>query len=74
MVDDQAAVAAAKAKQVAVRRSLGLVCDALHRSVMAIEQARDLIDDLALLGGARFPCDGAGFERWAESNGLIAAR
>ncbi len=72
LVDDNAAVNAAKTKNVAVRRSLGLLCDGLHKKSLTIEQARLLVDELASIGGARFPCDGAGFEVWAESNGLLA--
>jgi predicted nucleic acid-binding protein len=72
VVDDNAAVTAAKAKNVAVRRSLGLLCDGLHKKSITIEQARLLVDELASKGGARLPCDGAGFAAWAESNGLLA--
>ena len=74
VVDDNAAVQAAKARKVTVRRSLGLLCNALHRSVLTIDQVRTLIDDLTVFGGARLPCDGVGFERWAENNGMLPAR
>jgi len=74
VVDDNAAVNAAKARKVAVRRSLGLLCNALHRSVLTIDEVRSLIDDLTVIGGARLPCDGERFERWAEANGLLAVR
>jgi predicted nucleic acid-binding protein len=72
VVDDNAAVSAARTRNVAVRRSLGLLCDGLHRKALTIEQARTLVDELVSAGGSRFPCDGAGFESWAESNGLLA--
>lgn len=72
VVDDNPAVNAGKAKGVEIRRSLGLLCDGLHRKSLQIERARVLVDELASLGGARFPCDGAGFEAWAETNGLLA--
>ncbi len=70
IVDDQAAVNAARAKNVVVRRSLALVGDGVHRKVITMDEARSLVDDLAASGGARLPCDGAGFEAWAEANGL----
>lgn len=74
IIDDHAAVHAARSRKVAVRRSLGLLCDALHRNLVTSGEVCSLIDDLAVLGGARLPCDGAGFEQWAERNGLLAAR
>jgi hypothetical protein len=30
-----------------------------------------LVDDLVRVGGARLPCDGAGFEAWAVKPGLL---
>jgi predicted nucleic acid-binding protein len=72
VIDDNDAVSAARARHVSVRRSLGLMADGLHRRILTSEQARSVIDDLILIGGARFPCDGAGFEAWAERNGLLA--
>lgn len=71
ILDDNAAVNAAKSRGITVRRSLGLLCDGLHRKSLTMERARTLVDELASLGGARFPCDGAGFEVWAEKNGLL---
>lgn len=71
LIDDRAAVNAARARQIEVRRSLGLVCDGIHNKAMDMEEARFLVDELATLGGARLPCDGATFQAWAESNGLV---
>jgi predicted nucleic acid-binding protein len=71
VVDDNAAVTAARARGVMVRRSLGLLCHGLNRGILTMDGARALVDDLRGAGGARLPCDGAGFERWAESNGLL---
>lgn len=71
VVDDSTAVNAAKARGVTVRRSLGLLCHGLNLGALTMEDARALVDDLRIAGGARFPCDGAGFERWAETNGLL---
>jgi predicted nucleic acid-binding protein len=71
VLDDNAAVSAAKARGVDVRRSLGLLCEGLSRKLLTTDEARLLVDDLASVGGARLPCDGADFEVWAEANGLL---
>jgi hypothetical protein len=71
LIDDNTAVAAAKARRVGTRRSLGLVCDGLQQQSLSMHEARALIDELVAVGGARFPCDGAGFEAWAERHGLL---
>lgn len=72
MVDDNAAVLAARARGVQVRRTLALLCDGLSRRLLPIEQACALVDELIGPGGARLPCDGSGFVQWAERNGLLA--
>ncbi|HEX3765192.1 MAG TPA: hypothetical protein VHW23_41130 [Kofleriaceae bacterium] len=74
VVDDQTAVSAARERGVTVRRSLGLLCHGLNRGTLTMADARGLVDSLRVLGGARLPCDGAGFERWAEANGLLVTR
>ena len=71
VIDDAAAVAAAKSRGVAVRRTLALLCDALERQCLRIPDASRLVDDL-IRGGARLPCDGVKFESWAKANGLIS--
>jgi predicted nucleic acid-binding protein len=71
LVDDQVAVKAGKARSVAIRRSLGLVCNGLQKKVLTIERARVLVNELIDFGGARFPCDGDAFESWAEREGLL---
>lgn len=50
LVDDQAAVNAAKARHVMTRRSLALLCDGLRTKVMTIVQARSLVDELVAAG------------------------
>jgi hypothetical protein len=66
-------VIAARTRNVQVRRSLGLLCHGLHRNLLRNDQACALVDELVTVGGARFPCDGAGFVAWAQQNGLLAA-
>jgi hypothetical protein len=71
VVDDNAAVIAARARRVQVRRTLALLCDGLNRRLMTIEHACELVDELISRGGARLPCKGADFPGWAEGKGLI---
>jgi predicted nucleic acid-binding protein len=71
VIDDNAAVIAGRRRDVKVRRTLGLLCDGLHRKLLTTEQACTLVDELVSAGGARFPCDGAGFVQWAERSGLL---
>lgn len=73
IIDDNAAVSVAKSRNVIVRRSLGLVADGLNARRLDVDAARRLVDELITAGGARYPCDGAAFESWAERNGLLAA-
>lgn len=72
LVDDRAAVRAARGRNVQVRRTLGLVCDGVHRKLLATGEACALVDTLITEGHARFPCDGTNFLQWAERNGLLA--
>lgn len=71
LIDDEAAVQAGRARGVAVGRSLSLVVDGLKRRTLSRAEARALVDELIEPGGARFPCDGNGFEAWAERNGIL---
>ncbi|MBK9036099.1 MAG: hypothetical protein IPL61_33465 [Myxococcales bacterium] len=71
IIDDNAAVSVARSREVTVRRSLGLVADGLNRKQLGGGEARVLVDELIAAGGARYPCDGGGFEAWAERNGLL---
>lgn len=72
-MDDDDAVRAARKRKVVVVRTLTLVCNGLHRSLLTVEHACTLVDELVTAGGARFPCDGASFVQWAERNGLLPA-
>jgi hypothetical protein len=50
LVDDQAAVNAAKLRHVPTRRSLALLCDGIRTEVLTIAQARSLVDELVAVG------------------------
>jgi predicted nucleic acid-binding protein len=71
VMDDDDAVRAARGRNVVVLRTLTLICSGLNQKLLTNEQACTLVDELASEGGARFPCDGAGFVQWAERNGLV---
>lgn len=73
-VDDQAAVGVGKNRGVLVRRTLAVIIEGIQRDLLDRDQASALVDDLVRLGGARMPCDGAGFVAWAESRGLLPHR
>lgn len=70
IVDDQAAVNAARSRGVSVRGSLGIVANGVVRKLLSHEAAVELVDDLRA-GGARFPCNGSGFIAWAQQHSLI---
>ena len=72
-IDDGPAVQIAKSRGVIVRRSLALIMEGRRTGLLNSAAARVLVDELVTLGGARFPCDGASFEAWAESHGLIVS-
>ncbi|MGC4113163.1 MAG: hypothetical protein QM765_00480 [Myxococcales bacterium] len=71
VVDDQDAVQAAKEEGVPVLRSLGIISSGLKKGVFVEARAVEIIDALVKSGGARFPCDGAGFVAWAARYGLL---
>ncbi|HEY3445471.1 MAG TPA: hypothetical protein VGK67_03860 [Myxococcales bacterium] len=71
VVDDQVAVQCARERGVQVVRSLAFVSTGLKKNLFDEARARHVVDALVKLGGARFPCDGAGFVAWARQNGLL---
>lgn len=71
VVDDQDAVQAAREEGVPVLRSLGIISSGLKRNLFDEPRAVAIVDALIKLGGARFPCDGAGFVAWATRNDLL---
>lgn len=71
VIDDQGAVQCAKERGVQVVRSLGIVSTGLNKSLFDEGRARQIVDALIKVGGARFPCDGAGFAAWARQGGLL---
>ncbi|MFD4345604.1 hypothetical protein ACFWQ6_12175 [Streptomyces coelicoflavus] len=70
VVDDRVAVAAARGRQVTVRRTLGLLCDAIHAGVLTVPLVSALADDL-LASKYRLPFPPGGFADWCEREGLF---
>ncbi|HEY0191551.1 MAG TPA: hypothetical protein VGC42_10560 [Kofleriaceae bacterium] len=71
LVDDDDAAQVGRSRRCEIRRTLALIAGGIRRAVIAEDEGADLVDDLTRLGGARFPCDGPTFIRWAEDKGLI---
>lgn len=69
VVDDRVAVNAAKVRHVKVRRTLGLLCEAIHKELLTVPLVSALADDL-LANDYRLPFHPGGFARWAEQQGL----
>jgi len=70
LIDDQAAVSCGRERKVKVKRTLALVARGVRRHVLTRGGASALVDDL-IMAGARFPCTGDQFERWAKDKGLL---
>lgn len=70
VLDDQAGVRLGKARAVAVRRTLGLLCDAIQEGHLTAPMVSALADDL-LETDYRLPFPRGGFIRWAQENGRI---
>lgn len=70
VVDDRVAVRAATERGVTVRRTLGLLCDAIRQELLTIPLVSALADDL-LAHSYRLPFGPGGFARWAEREGVL---
>ena len=73
VVDDRVAGNAAKGRKVEVRRTLGLLCDAIRQGLLTVPLVSALADDL-LRDSYRLPFGPGGFARWADEQGLILIR
>ena len=70
IIDDQAGVKAGTAAGVSVRRTLGLLCDAIVEGRITVEMASALADSL-LETDYRLPVPPGGFARWARESGRL---
>ncbi|MFG1843691.1 MULTISPECIES: hypothetical protein [Micromonospora] len=69
VVDDRVAGNAARGRNVEVRRTLGLLCDAIREGLLTVPLVSALADDL-MRDSYRLPFGPGGFARWADENGL----
>ncbi|WFE26468.1 nucleotide-binding protein [Solwaraspora sp. WMMD791] len=70
VVDDRVARNAAKSRQVEVRGTLGLLCDAIRQEFLTVPLVSALADDL-LQNSYRLPFGPGGFAKWASDEGLL---
>jgi predicted nucleic acid-binding protein len=69
VIDDRVAVLAAKGRNVEVRRTLGLLCQAIRQGLLTVPLVSALADDL-MQHSYRLPFGPGGFARWATDEGL----
>ncbi|WP_020573956.1 hypothetical protein [Actinopolymorpha alba] len=69
VVDDRVAGKAAAGRGVHVRRTLGLLCDAIRKNLLTVPLVSAVADDL-LANDYRLPFQPGGFAQWAEHEGL----
>lgn len=69
IVDDRTAVHVAGERGVRVRRTLGLLCDAIRDELLTVPLVSAVADDL-LANSYRLPFGPGGFAQWAEQEGL----
>lgn len=69
VVDDREAVNVARRRNVEVRRTLGLLCEAIRQGLLTVPLVSALADDL-LRNSYRLPFGPGEFARWADEQGL----
>lgn len=70
IIDDKRAAQLGRRFRVEVHGSLWVIAEACRSGTTSLSSVTGLIDTLRATG-ARYPCDGAGFEGWARENGLL---
>ncbi|MGP2436606.1 hypothetical protein [Streptomyces sp. JW3] len=70
VLDDRVAANAARARGLAVRRTLGLLCDAIRAGLLTVPLVSELADDL-LAGDYRLPFKPGGCAEWCAREGLF---
>lgn len=70
IIDDRVAVNAAHGRDVRVRRTLGLLCDAVRSDLLTLALVSAIADDL-LIHEYRLPFGVGGFAEWATHEGLV---
>lgn len=70
VLDDRVAVEAARGRSVTVRRTLGLLCEAIRAGLLTVPLVSALADDL-IQNDYRLPFPHGGFAQWCEREGLF---
>lgn len=70
VVDDRVAAEATRGRPVALRRTLGLLCDAIRAGLLTVPLVSALADDL-LKTQYRLPFKPGGFAEWCAREGLF---
>ncbi|WP_165989841.1 hypothetical protein [Streptomyces sp. YIM 98790] len=70
VVDDRVAKEAARGRPVTLRRTLALLCDAIHIGLLTVPLVSALADDL-IAGKYRLPFPPGGFAEWCAREGLF---
>lgn len=69
VLDDRVATNVGRQRNVEVRRTLGLLCDAIRQGLLTVPLVSAVADDL-LENYYRLPFGRGGFARWAQEQGL----
>lgn len=70
VVDDRVAAEASRGRPVTLRRTLGLLCDAIRAGLLTVPLVSALADDL-LESQYRLPFKPGGFAEWCDREGLV---
>ena len=71
VIDDSTAFEVGKREGIACTRTLPLLCDAIHRELLSLDEVSDIADDL-IMTDCRFPFEPGQFVRWATDEGFLA--
>jgi predicted nucleic acid-binding protein len=69
VIDDRVAGLVAQGRKVHIRRTLGILCEAIRQKLLTVPLVSALADDL-LENSYRLPFGPGGFARWAAEEGL----
>ncbi|WP_420625509.1 hypothetical protein [Candidatus Poriferisodalis sp.] len=71
VIDDSTAFEVGKREGVTCTRTLPLLCDAMHRGLLSLDEVSDIADDL-ITTDYRLPFEPGQFVRWATDEGFLA--
>lgn len=71
VIDDSATFEVGRREGVECTQTLPLLCDAMHRGLLTLDQVSDIADDL-IMTDYRLPFEPGQFARWATEVGYLA--